>query len=258
MRFINYHVRETPNLGDRVSAPLMYWGACVVLEDLGAADRDELQDDDVVVIGGGGLLFDKLGPLEQIIVDLLEQPRQYKVVVWGAGHNSSRDDGVYPAWLELADLVGVRDWRGGYTWAPCPSCMAPLFDDAPPPRYPVVIYDHYPRPVPFMPNRSMPRASNYMFRTYSAAIEFLAAGETVVTSSYHGAYWATLLGRRVITYGHSSKFRQMRHTPLHLDDDTPWQPMVESAPRYPDALLDCIRATMSFGQQVVELAGKRR
>ena len=37
-------------------------------------------------------------------------------------------------------------------------------------------------------------------------IEFIGSGDVVVTNSYHGAYWATLLGKVVVAFPWASKF----------------------------------------------------
>jgi len=52
-------------------------------------------------------------------------------------------------------------------------------------------------------------------------IAFLASGEVVVTSSYHGAYWARLLGRKVALLPRGSKFW---HLPPAPPRDRPWVP----------------------------------
>lgn len=80
-------------------------------------------------------------------------------------------------------------------------------------------------------------------------IRFLGTAETVVTSSYHGAYWATLLGKKVIGIPTSSKFYGMRHAiPICAVDD--WRRYAKLAHSYPEALDDCRTASKAFADKV--------
>ena len=45
----------------------------------------------------------------------------------------------------------------------------------------------------------------------NGALAFLASGETVITSTYHGAYWGLMLGRKVIVVPWATKFLGFRH-----------------------------------------------
>jgi exopolysaccharide biosynthesis predicted pyruvyltransferase EpsI len=80
----------------------------------------------------------------------------------------------------------------------------------------------------------------------------LAAGETVVTSSYHGAYWATLLGRKVVGIPTSSKFYDLRH-PIPICHRSDWRRYTNLARSYDGALEECRAANLSFYERVMNL-----
>jgi exopolysaccharide biosynthesis predicted pyruvyltransferase EpsI len=82
-----------------------------------------------------------------------------------------------------------------------------------------------------------------------AVAAFLGSAETVVTSSYHGAYWASLLGRRVVGIPTSSKFYGLKHAiPLCTIED--WPRFEKLARSYPEALDDCRSANIAFAEKV--------
>lgn len=88
-----------------------------------------------------------------------------------------------------------------------------MFPAPPPPEHDVVVFRHalkseglaLPAGVPVMDNHA---------GTMEQAIAFPASGETVVTNSYHGTYWAMCLGRRVICVPFNRKFTHFRMMPV--------------------------------------------
>ena len=81
------------------------------------------------------------------------------------------------------------------------------------------------------------------------AIDFIASGETVVTSSYHGVYWAQLMGRKVICIPFNDKFTTFQHAPTIAESDN-WPSHVRRA-MGTQPLLDEYRAlNISFAQKV--------
>ncbi|MGF1635377.1 MAG: hypothetical protein ACFCVE_16135 [Phycisphaerae bacterium] len=127
----------------------------------------------------------------------MQTPRE-RVVVFGAGCNDhDKRDAWYPAWLSRCDLVGVRDWGQPFDWVPCVSCLSPAFDDPGEPEHDVVVYRHKdPKSDRIPRDLGWPSLTNRA--GFNEVIRFLKSGRTVVTSSYHGVSWATLLGRKVV------------------------------------------------------------
>jgi hypothetical protein len=111
-----------------------------------------------------------------------------------------------------------------------------------------VIYDHKDFPIP---QRAHPRISNGS-RSLREVLTFLASGETIVTSSYHGAYWGQLLGRKVIAIPFSSKFEGFRF-PLVRAQIESWEQRLKEPQAYPEALPLSREANLNFAEKVSNL-----
>lgn len=220
--------------------------------------RAALADANVIIVGGGGLLeidfFCKA-------LEYVSQNRKSrsKLVLWGAGHNNWKIED----WRKLKqsvsidqynfDLVGIRDFDHGYRWVPCSSCMAPIFDQIPPPTEEVVMYAHAATLANQNLKKTLPTGMPVLNNsaTFEEAIRFLASGDLILTDSFHGMYWATLLGRRVIAFPSSSKFYSARHaTPLC--DPSDWRRFEPLARKYPDALDECRYENRKFADEVLQ------
>lgn len=193
MVILGLHIRETKNVGDRWSCPLEYFGfGETVLADL----RNPPDVAPQAVIYGGGSIATNIG--------------YWPVAIgWGVGHTDRN-----APWAEemerehrkaasLCDLYFPRDDLPRFEVVPCASCMHPALDTVMHPTRKEVRYSAARRVsvddgfTPHMTNED---------GTIEEAIAFLASGEKVVTSSYHGAYWAGLLGRKVEIVSWGSKF----------------------------------------------------
>ncbi|MEQ5788193.1 hypothetical protein J3454_09835 [Erythrobacter sp. NFXS35] len=271
---INYHRVNTSNIGDLICAPALWFPelAEVGREEILGFKRDEspsieavaawkerLGNADLLIVGGGGLLeIDFFRRGLQFLAENRKSTSRF--VLWGAGHNNWQvgDWRKLKQNLELAnygfDLVGVRDFGCGYEWVPCASCMAPDLDEPPEPLFDVVMYAHagtisnsaraatLPAGMPMLDNSA----------PFEQVIPFLASGDLVLTDSFHGMYWATLMGRRVIAFPSSSKFYSMKH-PVPLCDPGDWQRFEPLARRYPGALEECRASNRAFADKVLNL-----
>lgn len=135
-------------------------------------------------------------------------------IAWGVGHHVR-----LPPWDEtmrtehvraaaLCDLYFPRDPIEGFECVPCASCLHPVFDEVRSgPAHKIVRYSAA-RRVNVETPADAPHMSNED-GTIEQAVRFLASGETVVTSSYHGAYWVGLLGRKVEIVPWGSKFHYL-------------------------------------------------
>lgn len=231
---VNQHFRATRNAGDLASAPALYFPS------LGAtiADvRDPLPGETGAVIFGGGALGRRL---------LRQGPGDGRIAIaWGVGtsNHEGRDPGRPAEWLTL---YGSREWQQpGTIWAPCASCMAPEFDRPAEPVHDAVVYFNTQRPLDL---RGLARSDNE--QSFAAAVAFLASGMTIVTNSYHGAYWGLLLSRKVVIVGaYSSKFYGFRWQPEYADAAS-WSAAAGRARVYPDALAQSRAATAAFADRV--------
>ena len=214
---IEVHRKVNNNVGDLYCNPSRYF-------DLGEVSSEELlyNNSDIknntLVIGGGGLIHKKFSNHIKNLLD--KNPKNS--VLWGIGHNfgpkfesKSLTDPYYPNWTKSCTLVGIRDYIIGHydTYLPCVSCMHPAFNKKYTEEHEVVYFTHAFKSkyagsnFPHMKNNEM---------NFDKVISFLASGRTVVTDSYHGAYWAQLLGKNVHTVSWSVKFNYMKHRPNFL------------------------------------------
>lgn len=198
MLILGLHVRNA-NAGDRWSTPLEYFdfGDETIAADM---RRPPELAPDMVIYGGGS-----------ITASTAFRRWPCPTVAWGVGHHerdrpwqdSMRAEHERAA--ALCDLYFPRDRVPGLEdrWTPCASCMHPVFDECFMPRHRVVRYSAARRID--VSDGSAPHMTNED-GAIEDAVRFLASGETVVTSSYHGAYWARLLERKVEIMPWGSKF----------------------------------------------------
>jgi len=241
------HATATPNIGDLSSAPSHYF-------DLGRAARQDLAPDlDLrgrnVVVGGGGLLGSGYGP--RILNILRSRPR--RLVLWGVGLNDAWRE--LPDWVSQCDLVGCRQTGLPVRWVPCASCRSTLFDLPNRAAHDYVYFLHFDaEPPPVRPGSPVMKNN---VGTMREAVAFLGSGRTVVTNSYHGVYWATLLGRRVVMPepmgDTATKFSRMRHPPAVLAPGEDLEAAAARAAPYSGALEECRRATQLFYQDVMDV-----
>ena len=173
-----------------------------------------------LIVGGGGLIHKKFSNHIQTLMS--KDPAT--TTLWGIGHNfgkkhidKTKGDVYYPEWIKDATLIGIRDWIEGYEkyYLPCVSCLHPAFDKEYESKREVVYFTHAfkskftnPETLPYMKNNEM---------DFDKVIEFLGSAKTIVTDSYHGAYWAQLLGKNVQVASWSVKFNHMKHQPHFIN-----------------------------------------
>ena len=208
------HITSTGNCGDLMSGPYHWFDFGEHHQAVDYLDHASIPADATVIYGGGtltGWLSGRLAPTRTNIA-------------WGIGSTRHGETTPLPTPAGLA-LAGVRDWPTE-CWVPCASCMSPLFDRGwPRPEHEAVLFMNsdpsiqrrYPvhvRDLPAMDNRA----------PMDEIVPFLASGATVVTNSYHGAYWGFLLGRAVVVAApYSSKFYGFREHPAYSADGRDWR-----------------------------------
>jgi hypothetical protein len=87
---------------------------------------------------------------------------------------------------------------------------------------------------------------------FEEVIAFLGSGSIILTNSYHGAYWGTLLGRKVVIIRpFSSRFFHMRHQPA-ITESQNWQGTLSKARHFPEALAECRQANRIHFERICE------
>ncbi len=245
MTIVNLHALETQNLGDRVCAPTLYFDLNSRRLDLGCTPQGDLP----LIIGGGGLLHPWFTDRVLRHLEATSSP----VVVWGVGTNTHGvAEAQDPEWLQRCDLVGLRDYPTSHRWVPCVSCMSPEFDRQERPSHRVVVYRHGGEPDNIPDRMGLPTLTNHA-ESLESVVDFLLSGEFVVTNTYHGMYWATLLKRRVIVYPFSSRHYHLKYRPAIVTDGKHWKEVLDRAQEYEGAVDECRAANESFFSSVKEL-----
>lgn len=192
------------------------------------------------LIGGGGILH-FTNRVEKIATACKSANKQ--VILWGVGHNlhDLKIEIKFPSFLKEL-VVGLRDWGTPYHWVPCASCMSPAFDKEYPITRDYVFYSHYGIRLPHLDDDS---AYNNM-PTIEQVVEYLGSAKYVITNSYHGAYWATLLRKQVIVYPYSTKFLKFKHKPVLIMDNSHWSKHLNKTKVYENSLTECREVNNQF------------
>tara|TARA_A100001201_G_scaffold99650_2_gene85816 strand:- start:1619 stop:2473 length:855 start_codon:yes stop_codon:yes gene_type:complete len=279
MKATNVYRIDEKNVGDMYSAPNRYFDFGDNEKDIWQLDPRWEPEDKHVIIGGGGLIgqMRALTPMCYLLKD-----KGYKLYGWGVGDHSfvcmdeqsmymPNLDVTYPSFIRTWDLIGIRDYYeelyghlSNYHWVPCVSCMDEAFDKEYEIKHEYVYYNHQELPFQLVAGMKIKTPENLEDKkeifmnnkegSFDEVINFLGSGETVITNSYHGVYWATLLKRKVVCFPYSSKFWGFYHkptyaTPLDYVDE------LDKCIVYDEALDDCREATMDYYKILSERIG---
>ncbi|MEQ1898887.1 MAG: hypothetical protein ABL971_16060 [Vicinamibacterales bacterium] len=216
----------------------------------------------MIVIGGGGIYGAITWKRIRQIVGMT--PPSVPIVFWGMGINDhGKTEKLYGPILTYLEgksnvLIGLRDINYK-TYVPCASCMREEFDWTYPITRDVVYYAHQDQvlnlPYPTLTNRT----EGNPLDCFRRVVAFLGSADSVVTNTYHGAFWATLLGRKVIVAcPFSNKFYGLKYEPVIVSDEDAIQEGIARAASYPDALEDGRSANRLFYRRVREFAENSR
>ncbi|MFN9658781.1 MAG: hypothetical protein ACK6BC_00130 [Cyanobacteriota bacterium] len=241
---LNIHCIDLQNVGDLASSPFNYFATDKPVYKMNFWDLDAGQKPRPnfipIVLGGGGLYYSP----ETILK--LATTHKGPLIAWGLGRNSSSSINNSAIYLgeEQFSLFGVRDWDDERIWVPCVSCMSYLFDyhRKSTPLHDVVVYEHKDMPISIATS-GFPVLKNS--DKFENIIKFLASGDTVLTNSYHGVYWATLLGKKVLAIPSSNRFTAFRFPPVLTTLDE-WMSSIYKGKSYPDSLEICQEQNLNF------------
>ena len=242
------HHRNTENLGDRLCSPDQHVPELAARGR--AVDLSQPTPPCSTVIYGGGKI---MGGLARTFGanDLAARHR----IAWGVStvHKAPFSLKYWQAFRRM-DLIGSRDFNDRrFVFAPCVTCLSPGFDQSHPETRDVVVYAHawksgqqglrVPDHVPVMTNAA---------KDFAQVLAFLGSARTVVSNSYHGVYWALLLGKRVLCLPFSGKFSGYRLPPGYARAED-WQDKLHKAQAQPEMLPLCREATAAFRERVGNL-----
>lgn len=248
LRFQNLFNHDADNVGDQMCGPARYFDK-TLFEQENFQGKVNLSQR---VIFGGGQIFSQMLRLTHPEKTTSRQ----SFVCWGAGLpvRGKRDEDVRRLAARF-DLFATRnfDWADAFDFVPCVSCLSPMFDDLPAPTHDVVIFAHQKKTPNLVAPADIPFRTN-IGQSERSVLEFIASGETVVTSSYHGAYWAQLLGRKVVCIPYNEKFATFQHAPF-FSTEQGWQGDLAKASQGHALLEEYRDLNLKFCDRVSELWG---
>lgn len=241
------HEQNPLNPGDASCSPYAYldFGSSnskvLSIMDLG---KERVSSSDTMILGGGGILNDMYMP----ILESLAQKNK-KTIFWGIGTNRHFWPGLSQNFLKRSInryrvllqerlrllinrsiytkkenqilqnsiKVGMRDFQSNFEILPCSSCLHPIFDEFPVSKTVengmTGIFGH----SDFLKIEKFPGSKTYEYigKDITSVVRYIASCSSIVTSSYHCAYWAMLLGKRVSIRSFSTKHIHLKPL-LHL------------------------------------------
>ena len=239
------HRKGSRNIGDRECCPA-YWlpfDAKKTVQSL----KETVPPCDIAIFGGGQIY----SSVVEAVVSRADAARH--CVTWAIGLQAAkrRVEGSDRFQARMS-LIGCRDTGiKGTEYVPCATCLIPAMATSAPPTHEVVMYLHSGKSDDVQRPDGLPLRTNH-YGTLEEALAFIASGETVVTNSFHGTYWAMLMGRKVICLPFSHKFSGFARMPL-LSDPTNWLGDLDRAHAVPGYRDECIAANHTFRDKVMNL-----
>ncbi len=213
-------------------------------------------ENDLYILGGGGLGRDFF---KQHILNLLnKKEKKYKLIAWGVGSDIYEDrnglvvedtrQNFLGNFFDGFDEVGTRIYNpknSNAKWVPCSSCMYPGFYNFrdKKPKNKIGIYSH--KRVPITHNSNKYLSSSNEGNNIEEKLSFLSDHEYIITNTYHGVYWATLLNRKVLCLPFKSGLFTFKHRPYFIKS-FPVDSDLEHAKNYENALEECRKANIDY------------
>ncbi len=276
---ISIYRKDPKNVGDWWSPPHRYFPEIKPEEEIDLISiKKSFQSENLVIVGGGGLGRTAFRPH---LDNLRHSDKSYRLVAWGVGtdldcspEESKSMQGkisLLGNFFEGFDLVGTRvyDPLHPELWTPCASCMHPEIEywRSKKASHDILIYSHKRHPITlkntisfWKKNRNiiqLPKGLSYSYADNSGnniteKLRSMADARIIITNSYHGVYWATLLERQVICIPFKSGLYSFKHSPKYIENEVTLDDL-HTAPKYASALEECKNANTSFLKQVLDL-----
>lgn len=246
-KFAYLYRMDIENPGDINSTIMRYFTNNLhgLMIDVSVPDIPKMKVDTLFI--GGGAIFTTEVFINNINTILKNVEAKHKIV-WGAGVLKD----LIPKEIKKYDLFGTRDVLKGFEWVPCPSVMHDSFVKFidKPRKKGMLILNHWKRPIDIgIDCTIIKNKPNVM----DEVLEAISDHTYVLTSSYHAAYWATLLKRKVILIGENlpAKFDNMKHYPVIAKTFS--KDLLQKAKVWEDAYFESIVANNNFRKKVENL-----
>jgi hypothetical protein len=246
-KIIELHYRKNQNnVGDLYCNPSRYFKFDNVSTGCLSRYKNFDYNNSNVILGGGGLIRKYF---LKFIPEVVSKPYN-NLAIWGIGHNFGWKENIWwPDWVVNNKLTGIRDYMPGYEkyYLPCVSCMHPSFDKTYKIKHDYVYFLHH-HSSKYRPTKH----DTVMYNDntdFDSVIEFLGSAKTIVTDSYHGAYWGLLMGKDVRVVSWTTKFDNFKCKPTIIDKIENWRNYKPSTP-YKEYLYESKHLNTEFYKRV--------
>lgn len=237
------------NTGDTSTDPLIYFkifaqkNICIY-HTMREIRWDLIKRDDWIILGGGGIL-ECLDEFQEVINKLLSLSAH--VISWGCGYNTHYDRMMkVKIDYSLFFRCTIRDYAvGKEEYMPDVSCMMDLFDRHYDIKREIGVLEHYEFPI-------IEFEYEKLTNTYAvnSIIRFIGESEVVITNTWHGCYWALLMGKKVLVYHpFSNKFENYKYKPTFYSGNL--QKDIEQAKSYKNILEECREMNRKFAKEIL-------
>ena len=245
------HCMEFKNQGDMHCCPYFYFKEFFEkfpcrIHDIWNIDYSTIKRDDVVILGGGGML-ECLDEFQKSINKLTYICSH--VICWGCGHNTHTGRMIQlPIDYSRFELLSVRDYNTSTNERYCPdvSCLMPDLEKTVPITRKIGIITHQDFPI------DLPYDQISHKDDMNKILSFIAETDTIVTNTYHCAYWSMCMNKKVILYQpFSTKFNYFKYPPViysgNLEED------ISKTVTNPDFLSESRKLNLEFFTDVKKI-----
>lgn len=241
------HCIEFRNQGDMNCCPYFYFKdyfnryPCFI-HNIWDINHNVIHCQDIVIIGGGGML-DCLDKFQDVINKLTYTCQN--CISWGLGHNQHEDRTVYwPIDYSRFKLLSVRDYNHhNQPYCPDVSCLMKGLENTYPIKREIGLISHQDFPI------DLPFENITHKEPIDTILTFIGNSDIIITNTYHCAYWAMCMNKKVILYQpFSTKFHHFKHQPVIYSGDL--ENDIAAAYQYPHFLSECRQLNYSFFEHV--------
>ena len=237
------------NVGDFYSPPFRYFDLGSRFEDIKSSNFKKFKNE-TLIIGGGALTgIVRNLQLENVL-------KENTSIIWAVGSDAratqnevldfiENEDHFSDTW-DNSDLISTRVFYANYNYVPCSSCMHKSFDifKKVKPTKKIGVYSHWKRPI------TISGIEDYITNSgvnIDEKLNFISKFEVIITNAYHGLYWSTLLGKRVICIPNKSGLFTLKYKPVYLSKGTFINDeLISKAKNYNHSLEECRSKNIDF------------
>ena len=214
-----------------------------------------LDNTDILVLGGGGIGSNFF----KDHLDRIKNAQAKTTIRWGAGVDVTSDkkglltpenQDLYGNYFDFIDEVGIRVFSEPqkFSYVPCASCMSNLFFKyrEVKPTNTVGVYNHKRVKIMDETNPHKLPVFDNSGNNLEDKLKFLSSCEYVVTNTYHGVYWATLLERRAVVLPFKSGLFSFKHPPSFCLDGDISDDVLNNANCYKNVLEEARKINLDF------------